>query len=65
MADRLAGGKLKEIVLAMRDDGVTLTEMADRLDDEYGIEVTRQTLSGWLRVYEAQRAAADAEGVAS
>lgn len=47
MADRLAGGRLAEIISDGRQDGQSLDHIARRLYAEHGIEVTRQTVANW------------------
>jgi arginine repressor len=48
MADRLAQGRLAVIVAQWRSEGQSHEAIARRLYAEYGIEVTRQTLSKWI-----------------
>lgn len=47
MADRLAGGRLIEIIATSRADGLSFDDISRRLFAEFGIEVTRQTLANW------------------
>lgn len=47
MADRLADGKLGDILTAGRMDGLSYDDIARRLFADHGIEVTRQTIANW------------------
>lgn len=47
MADRLAEGRLAEIITAGRANGLSYDEIGRRLYADYGIEATRQTLANW------------------
>jgi hypothetical protein len=47
MADRLTNGRLVEIVAGERQRGQSYDAIVRRLYADYGIEVTRQTLSDW------------------
>jgi intein-encoded DNA endonuclease-like protein len=53
MADRLADGQLATILLRLRSQDQTYDTISAQLMDEYGIEVTRQTIASWVRVLEA------------
>lgn len=48
MADRLAGGRLRQILEDHAAAGLSLQQISLRLFADYGIEVTRQTVSNWL-----------------
>ncbi len=58
MADRLADGQLATILLRLRSQDQTYDTISAHLMDEYGIEVTRQTIASWVRVLEASGGAA-------
>ncbi len=47
MADRMAGGKLADIIGALRADGRSYEDVTRRLFADHGIEVTRQTVARW------------------
>lgn len=47
MADRLAGGRLAEIIAERRAEGKSFDHITRELFAEHGIEVTRQTLANW------------------
>lgn len=47
MADRLADGKLAEIIARGRAEGLSFDDIARRLYADFGIEVTRQTVANW------------------
>jgi hypothetical protein len=47
MADRLTDGRLAEIVARERDSGRSFDAIVRHLYADFGIEVTRQTLSDW------------------
>jgi len=47
MADRLAGGKLAETILTLRDEGRSFEEISRRLYGDFGIEASRQTIVRW------------------
>lgn len=48
MADRLAGGQLWSVIEKQRGAGSSLNDIARLLHDDYGIEVTGQTIANWL-----------------
>lgn len=48
MADRLAEGNLERRISQLRAEGLTPERISKTLFAEYGIEVTRQTLSTWF-----------------
>jgi len=47
MAQRLAGGKLAELLARYRNENRSFDEIARLLYAEHGIEVTRQTIARW------------------
>jgi hypothetical protein len=49
MADRLAGGKLADEIARYRKVKAPWPSIADYLNEEYGVEVTGDTLSNWAR----------------
>lgn len=62
MADRLAGGRLAAVLLDMRavaGDDLSYREISKRLLVAYGIEVSDETLRGWIASLQSER-----EGVA-
>ena len=50
MADKLANGKLGEILTAGRMGGQSYDDIARRLYADHGIEVTRQTIANWCEM---------------
>lgn len=52
MADRLAKGKLAEILLAHKADGLNGEQASRQLYADYGIEATRQTIAVWTSLVE-------------
>lgn len=57
MADRLADGRLGEVLLEMRAD-LSFREISKRLHSTYGIEVTDETIRGWIASLQAEAAEA-------
>lgn len=57
MADRLAGGRLTEILSERRAQNQSLEQIVRELYAEYGIEVTRQTLASWVSQIDTSEAA--------
>lgn len=53
MADRLADGKLAEIITTYRLEGLSFDDIARRLFADHGIEVTRQTIANWAEMTQA------------
>lgn len=47
MADKMAGGRLAEIIANGRAEGLSFDDIARRLYADFGIEVTRQTVANW------------------
>lgn len=47
MADRLTGGRLADIIAALRAEDRSYEEITRRLFAEHGVEVTRQTVARW------------------
>lgn len=54
MADKVAGGQLAVRLVALRADGLSHDRIAQRLYAEHGVEVTRQTVSNWLSLLDAE-----------
>lgn len=52
MADRLADGKLDQVLVGMRAEGLSYESIAARLFATYGIEVSPPTVGVWLRALE-------------
>lgn len=48
MADRMASGRLVEIILTDQRAGYSAEEVARRLYADYGIELSGQTIRQWL-----------------
>ena len=48
MADKLADGQLAERLTTLRADGLSLDRIAARLVEEFGVQVTKQTVANWL-----------------
>lgn len=47
MANRLAGGKLAEVLADLFARGLSLRGIVARLDESYGISTTPTTLAAW------------------
>lgn len=47
MADRMAGGRLAEVIDEMHVEGRSYEDIARRLYADYGIEISRQTVARW------------------
>ena len=58
MADRMAGGKLAEIIAELRTEGRSYEDVTRRLFADFGIEVTRQTVARWGALLGADKASA-------
>lgn len=57
MADRLADGRLTELIAEGRAAGLSYDDIARRLYADYGIEATRQTVANWASAIDATEAA--------
>lgn len=60
MADRLAKGRLAEILLAFKAEGVSFDQASRILFADHGIEATRQTIAVWTETAERDAEAASA-----
>lgn len=47
-ADHLLGGRLDALLAQWRAEGDTLDQIVDRLRDEHGVDVSRETVRRWL-----------------
>lgn len=54
MADRLAGGRLRDEVLDHRAAGRSHDEISRRLWADHGIVVSRTTVAGWIEEWTAE-----------
>lgn len=57
LADRLVPGGVEQTLIAWAADGLSTDTMSDRLRDEHGIDVTRETVRKWLHHFEIRTAA--------
>ncbi len=48
MADRLTGGQLDTLLATWRNEGLSLRQIADRLQAEHSVSVTHMTVRSWL-----------------
>ena len=48
MADRLAGGRLDDVLLELVAEGVTPRTIASTLAEQYGIEASHPTVAKWI-----------------
>jgi len=48
LADTVSGGKLRSALLAARAEGLSYQAIADRLEAEHGVLVSRVTVRNWL-----------------
>ncbi len=53
MADRLADGNLAEVLLRLRDEDRSPEDIGRQLYADYGIQVSRPTVSRWIAAAEA------------
>lgn len=55
--DRALGGRLPEILLELRAEGLSPEDIGFRLRTEYDVKVSRSTIARWLTIAEDERAA--------
>ncbi len=55
-ADKLAGGRLAEIISDLRSAGLSPEAISRRLFSDHDIEVTRQTIYSWCATLESDGA---------
>ena len=48
-ADERLKGQLRPTLLAWRDQGLTLDQIARRLDDDHDLGISRETVRRWLK----------------
>lgn len=48
MADRLTGGKLRELIAGYRAENLSPDQIAARLYAEYGVDVVGRTIRRWI-----------------
>lgn len=51
--DRLLEGKLTQLILDLRAQGMSVVGVRDELRDHHKIDVDPRTVSGWVRQVEA------------
>ncbi|MHB8490587.1 MAG: hypothetical protein ACYDA6_00010 [Solirubrobacteraceae bacterium] len=47
--DRILDGQLGEVLASLRAEGLTFDQISQRLDAEYEVPVTRETVRRWLQ----------------
>lgn len=60
MADRLAGGNLAKTIRTLDQRDLSPEQIARELYANHGVDVTRQTITNWLKALDAKAPEGDA-----